>query len=87
VVFPSPKRGRYFGSRLACHPQGEAEPVGFLCTARATDARSAEGSARYRSEPEPHQRLGGARGSSPRTSRAPEGGGTTQRGDPAPGLM
>jgi hypothetical protein len=65
VVFPSPKRGRYFGSRLACHPQGEAEPVGFLCTARATDARSAEGSARYRSEPEPHQRLGGRGGRPP----------------------
>jgi hypothetical protein len=47
VVFPSLKRGRYFGFRLACYPQGEAEPVGFLGTARATDARSAEGSARY----------------------------------------
>jgi hypothetical protein len=29
----------------------------------------------------------GARGVVPRTSRAPEGGGTTQRGDPAPGPM
>ena len=38
-----------------------------------------------RSEPEPY-RLGGG-GSSPGVSRAPEGGGTTQRGDPAPGPM
>jgi hypothetical protein len=32
-------------------------------------------------------RLGGRGGSSPGVSRAPEGGGTTQRGDPAPGPM
>jgi hypothetical protein len=38
-----------------------------------------------RSEPEPY-RLGGG-GSSPEVSRAPEGGRTTQRGDPAPGPM
>jgi hypothetical protein len=33
------------------------------------------------------QRLGEARGVVPGISTAPVGGGTTQRGDPAPGLM
>ena len=69
-----------------CDPQGEAELAG-LGTVRAIDARSAEGLFAARSEPEPYQHLGGRGGSCPRTSRAPEGGGTTQRGDPAPGLM
>jgi hypothetical protein len=71
-----------------CDPQGEAKLVGFLGTARPTDARSAHmGLLATRSELEPYQSLGGHGGRPPGTSRAPEGGGTTQRGDPAPGLM
>jgi hypothetical protein len=87
VVFSCPEPGRYFGFRLAGAAHKEGPNSRVMGTAHATDARSAEGSARYTCEPEPHQCLGGQGGSSPRTSRAPEGGGTTQRGDPAPGPM
>jgi hypothetical protein len=70
-----------------CDPQGEAELAG-LGTVRAFDAAVLQGLLATRSEPEPYQHLGGRGGVvPPGTSRAPEGGGTTQRGDPAPGLM
>jgi hypothetical protein len=62
VVFPSLKRGRYFGFRLACYPQGEAEPVGFLALLAPPTLAVPTDLLATRSEPEPHQRLGGRRG-------------------------
>ena len=65
MVFSCPEPGRYFGFRLAGTAHKEGPNSRVMGTAHATDARSAEGSARYTCEPEPHQCLGGHGGSSP----------------------
>jgi hypothetical protein len=74
VVFSCPKPGRYFGLRLAGATHKEKpnqSGFGHCPRGRRSQCRRI---ARY-------TRRAGA------ITNAPEGGGTTQRGDPAPGPM
>lgn len=87
MVFSCPEPGRYFGFRLAGTAHKEGRTVGSWALLTRPTLAVPKDPLATRGEPEPHQCLGGHGGSSPRTSRAPEGGGTTQRGDPAPGPM
>ena len=73
MVFSPPELRRYVGVRGGPVPPTRRQPS--LSNLLAT-----------RGELEP-QTLGGSRGVVPRLSRAPEGGDTTQSGDPAPGPM
>jgi hypothetical protein len=74
VVFPRAEGRRYVGVR--------GWPGAPKRSRRAGRNPLATGS-----EQDQNQRLGGRGGCSPGISTAPEGGGTTQRGDPAPGPM
>jgi hypothetical protein len=86
VVFSCPKPGRYFGFRLAGTAHKEGRTVGsWALLTRPTLAVPKDPLATHASRS--HTNASGGTGVVPRTSRAPEGGGTTQRGDPAPGLM
>jgi hypothetical protein len=72
VVFPPAEGRRYVGVRgWPVHPQGAAEPA---------EIRSRQAASRT-------QNPRGVGGRPPGADTAPEGGGTTQRGDPAPGPM
>ncbi|MCE3277008.1 MAG: hypothetical protein K0R13_2863 [Propionibacteriaceae bacterium] len=73
MVFSCPEPGRYFGFRLAGTAHKEGPNSRVMGTAHATDARSAEGSARHtrRAGATPMPR--GARGVVPRNQQSPGG--------------
>jgi hypothetical protein len=72
VVFSCPEPGRYFGFRLAGTAHKEGPNSRVMGTAHATDARSAEGSARSHAS-RSHTNASGGTGGRPPNQQSPGG--------------